>query len=203
MSDFRGTLEQIRKRLNEFINAAHPRPGEWVRLSNLVDDSGSPTESVKDKLVMVVANIQKETAVSSYNPTAPVRPDAYALISPPLYIDLYVLLCANFSDQAYPEGLGVISRAIAFFQQNFWFTHSTLPGLDPRIDKLTFELTNLDLVELNLLFSMMGTSYLPSVYYKVRMFPFQSGAVQAEVAAVQGVSNPGDVVDPPRPAGEG
>jgi hypothetical protein len=197
MSDLRGTLEQIRRRLNEFINAAHPRPGEWVRLSNLTDDSGNPPESIKDNLVLVVANIQKETTVSTYNSATPIRSDSFAIVSPPLYIDLFVLLYANFSEQTYPEGLAIIGRAISFFQQNLWFTHSTLPGLDPAIDRLTFELTNLDLVELNLLFGMMGAHYLPSVYYKVRMFPFQSGAVQAEVPAAQGVGNPADVLDPP------
>jgi hypothetical protein len=197
MSEIRGTLEQVRRRLNDFVNAAHRRPGEWVVLSNITDDSGNPSESVKDKLVMVLANIQRETAISTFNPNAAIRNDAYGVVAPPLYIDLFVFFYANFIDRAYCEGLTVISRAISFFQQNPWFTRENLPGLDPAIDKLTFELTNLDLVEVNHLLGMFGARYLPSVYYKVRMIPFQGGAMQAEVPAAQGISNPGDVMDPP------
>jgi hypothetical protein len=87
----------------------------------------------------------------------------------------------------------MISQTISFFQQNPWFTHDNVPGLDPVIDKLTFEMTNLDLVDLSYLISMTGTKYLPSVYYKVRLLPFQSGAMQAEVPAAKGVEAPSEV----------
>jgi hypothetical protein len=202
MSEIRDTLEQIRRRLNEFINAAHPRPGGWVVLSNIIDDSGEPSEWVKEKLVMVLANIQKETAVSTYNPAAAIRQNNYAIVAPPLYIDLFVLLYANFSDRSYHEGLGVIAQAISFFQQNLWFTRAELPDLPPAIEKLTFELTNLDLVEVNHLVGMMGARYLPLLFYKVRMIPFQTGAVQAQVSGVRGVDNPGEALDSPPGPGE-
>ena len=91
-------------------------------------------------------------------------------------IAMLVLFYANFSEQNYAEGLSLISKTLSFFQQTPWFTHANLPELDPGIDKLAFELMNLDLAELNLLFGMMGARYLPSVYYKVRVVPFQTGA---------------------------
>lgn len=198
MSEIRGTLEQIRRRLDESIRNAHPRPGEWVVLSNIVDDSGSPAEHVKDKLVMVLANMQKETVVSTYSPAAAnARAGSYSIIAPPLYLNLFILFYANFTDLTYPEGLGVISHAISYFQQNPWFTHETLPELDPRIDKLTFEFANLDPVEANYLVGMMGARYLPCIFYKVRVIPFQADAVTAVVPAAQGMSNPSTVADPP------
>ena len=165
MSEIRGALEAIRSRLNEFFAVADPRPGGWVILSNVCDQNGEPYAAAKDKLVMVLANLQRETSASKDN-----------LAAPPLYVDLFVLFYANFSDATYSEGLGVISRTLSFFQQNPVFTHETLPGLDPVIDKLTFEMINLDTAELNHLFGMLGVNYLPSVYYKVRMIPFQGGA---------------------------
>lgn len=195
MSEIRGTLEQIRKRLNEFLWTASPRQDDWVILSNIVDHNGQPYEEAQEKVVMFLAGIQKETAVSSYNPNAAVSGNKYAVVAPPLYIDLFVLLYANFSGKNYAEGLSAISRTISFFQQNLWFTHDNLPGLDPRIDKLTFEMTNLDPTDLNYILGLTGAKYLPSVYYKVRMIPFDSEAMQAQVPAVQGVQAPGEIED--------
>jgi hypothetical protein len=192
MSEIRGTLELIKRRLNQFIQNADPRPEEWVTLSNLVDQNGSPYEAAKDKIVMFLANIQREITISTYNPNVATASGSYAVVAPPLYIDLFLLFYANFYDQSYPQGLGAISRTISFFQQNPWFTHDNLPGLDPAIDKLFFEMTNMEPVELNYLMGLTGSKYLPSVYYKVRMIPFQAGAMQAQVSGVQGVQAPGE-----------
>lgn len=189
------TLELIRQKLNEFFRNADPKEDDWVILSNVVNSEGQPYEHAKDKVVMFLANIQHETTISTYNRTTPVNGDQYALVAPPLYIDLFVLFFANFYDKNYAEGLGMISRTISFFQQNPWFTHDNLPGLDPIIDKLTFEMTNLDMTGLNYLMGLMGTKYLPSAFYKIRMIPFDSQAMQGQVPAAQGVQAPGEVED--------
>lgn len=193
MSEIRGTLEQVSKRLNEFIRNAIPRPEDWVILSNIVEQDGLPYEEAKDKIVMFLANVQRESTISTANPNVPIAGDRYARVSPPIYIDLFVLFYANFSGKSYAEGLSAIAMTIRFFQQNLWFTHENLPGLDPRIDKLTFEMTNLDPVDLSHLMGLAGAKYLPSVYYKVRMIPFVSDAIQSETPAVQGLQAPGEV----------
>jgi hypothetical protein len=172
MSKIAGALEAIRTRLNESFAAADPRPGDWVILSNICDQNGKPYDTAKDKLLMVLANVQRDTPARTSNPATAVRPDQSALPTPPLYIDVFVLFYANFSESTYAEGLRVISRTISFFQQNPVFTRDTLPGLDPAIDKLTFEMTNLGIADLYYLLGMFGAKYLPSVYYKVRMIPF-------------------------------
>jgi hypothetical protein len=190
------TLEQITRKLNESIGNAIPGSGDWAILSNLVDHEGRPYEAAKNKIVVFLANIQHETVISTYRRTVPAG-DVYAAVAPPLYINFFVLCIANFYDKNYADGLGMISRTISFFQQNPCFTHENLPGLDPVIDKLTFDITNLDLVDLNYLISMTGTKYLPSVYYKVRLIPFQSGAMQAEVPVAKGVETPGKLEEGP------
>jgi hypothetical protein len=187
MSAIQKTLELIRQKLNEAFKNVDPRNEDWVILSNIVDQEGNAYEQAKDKVVMLLANIKHETIISTYNPTASVKSNQYALITPPLYIDLFVLFFANFNDKNYPEGLGVISRTISFFQQNPWFTRENLPGLDPEIDKLTFEMVNLEMTDLNYLMGMLGAKYLPSVYYKVRVIPFRSDAMRGQVSSVHGV----------------
>jgi hypothetical protein len=185
------TLETVRRRLNEFIQAAEPRPEEWVVLSNLVDPEGKAYDGARNRLVMYLANVQKETVVSTATGVVPAGDSRYAIVAPPLYVNLYVLVFANFYDAGYAEGLGVLSLAIRFFQQNPSFTPATLPGLPAGVDRLSWEMATLDAAGLNYLMGMAGVKYLPSVLYKVRLLAFQGGAVQAQAPAVQGLQSPG------------
>jgi hypothetical protein len=200
MSDIRQTLEAVRQRMNEFIRAAEPRGEDWVVLSNLVDPDGKAVEATRGKLVMFLAGIQKESMVSTYNGAVP-SGDGFAVVPPPLYVDLYVLLMANFYDANYADGLGMISLAISFFQQYPSFTPDTLPALPPGVDRLSWEMTNLDPLNLSYLMGIAGVKYLPSAYYKVRLIPFQSGAIQRQESGVQGAQAPGRAVDS-SPAGD-
>ena len=163
------TLELIRRKLDEDLIKAGSRNDEWVVLSNIVDHEGNPYEGARDKVVMLLTNIQHETAIRNLPPASGLQ----NMVSPPLHVDLFVLFLANFQDENYPAGLGMISRTISFFQQSPVLTHDNLPGLDPAIDKLTVELQNLNLEELQSLMVMIGATYLPSVYYKMRMIPFE------------------------------
>jgi hypothetical protein len=203
MSDIRATLEAVRQRLNEFLQAAEPRAEEWVVLSNLVDPEGKTYDGARNRLVMFLANVQKETTVSTATGTVPAGDSQYAMVAPPLYVDLYVLVFANFYDATYTEGLWILSLAISFFQQNPAFTPATLPGLPAGVDRLTFEMSNLDPMGLSFLMGVAGVKYLPSAFYKVRLLPFQAGAVRRQEPAVQGLQNPGRPSEQPVEPGAG
>ena len=191
MSDIRGTLEAVRQRLNEFLQAAEPRPEEWAVLSNLVDPEGKAYDGARNRLVLFVANVQKETVISTSRGIVPAGDNHYAVVAPPLYVNLHVLVFANFYDAGYTEGLGVLSLAIGFFQQNPAFTPSTLPALPAGVDRLTWEMESLAPADLSYLVGLAGVKYLPSVVYKVRLLPFHSAAVRAQAPAVQGLQSPG------------
>ncbi|MBX7224103.1 MAG: DUF4255 domain-containing protein [Blastocatellia bacterium] len=192
MNIIQTTLELIRQKLDESFQNVEPRNERWVILANLANPDGSLFEETTNKVVMFLANLKHETIISTYNRTVPTKTDVYAVVAPTLYIDVYVLFLANFYDQRYAQGLGAISQTISFFQQNPVFTHVNLPDLDPVIDKLTFEFVNLEISELNYLMGMIGSKYLPSVYYKVRMIPFQSAAMQGQVSPARGLTAPGE-----------
>jgi hypothetical protein len=176
MSNIRIPLELVRARLNEFINAAEPRGSEWVVLSNLVDPAGVPVQGAADRLVMYLAGIEKETLVSTSGAAVAAAAAGASLVPPPLYVQLRVLLMANFSGPSYAEGLGVIAHAISFFQQNPSFTPETLPGLPPEVERLTWNLSSLDPADLRCLMGLAGVKYLPAVCYQVGLLPFRSGA---------------------------
>ena len=172
MDLIRTVLELLRQKLNEYFSNADPRREDWVILANIMDQEGRPFAATKDKIVMTLANIRHETIISTFTPTVKTKTGSYVNVTPPLYIDLFVLFYANFFDENYRHGLAMISRTISYFQQNPIFDAATMPDLPRGIDKLTLEITSLDLLELNYLMGMLGVNYLPSVYYKVRMLPF-------------------------------
>lgn len=186
MDLIRTVLDLIRHRLNEYFNNIDPRREEWVKLANIVDNDGQAFVGSKDKIVMVLANIKHETVISTYTSTVRAQTSAYAIVPAPLYIDLYILFYANFYDENYRHGLSMISRTISYFQQNPWLNASNAPDLPPVVEKLTMEITNLDLLELNYLMGMLGVKYLPSVYYKLRMLPFVGDAMSGVTPQVSG-----------------
>lgn len=201
MSDIRLTLELVRRRLNEFIRAEEPRGEDWVVLSNLVSPDGKPEEGAANRLVMFLAGIQKETMVSTYTAAVPSGDNQFTIRPPPLYVNLYVLLMANFYGGNYAEGLGMITQGIRFFQQYPAFTHDSLPGLPEDVERLTWDMANLDPVNLNYILGLAGVKYLPAVYYRVRLLTFQSAAVQRLDPGVRGTQTPTDPRDPSFPDG--
>lgn len=187
MSAIKSTLKLIQARLDSYLKLSDPRPDDWVVVSNVVDHKGNVYEPAKDKIVLCLAGIQHETTISTPVRTTPIGGNQHAIVSPPLYINLQVLFLANFYDKSYVDGLEMIARTISFFQQNPYFTRDTLPDLDPVIDKLTFELTDLDFLQANHVMGMLGVHYLPCVLYRIRMIPFRGEAIAAVVSAAKSV----------------
>lgn len=96
------------------------------------------------------------------------------------------MFMANFSAKNYSDGLAAISYVISFFQQNPWFNQDNAPDLGPEIDKISMEMANLDPVDLNYVMSTLGTKYMPSVFYKLRLLSFASTAMQARAYPARG-----------------
>lgn len=185
MTVINSTLKLIRDRLDQYLRNLDPRPDEWVVLSNVVDNEGRVEERTRNKLAMMLVNIEQDTTISTYNPTVPGRGNVYTVVAPPVYVNLFVMFYANFTGANYPQGLAVLSSTLSFFQQAPVFTQQNLPGLDPSIDRLAFELTSTDLTGLNHLLGAAGVKSLPCVLYKVRTLAFRSAMPVAEVPAAE------------------
>ncbi|WP_083942880.1 DUF4255 domain-containing protein [Sphingomonas soli] len=185
MSSIRRVLETIRKLANEYMQNLDRRNDDWVALTSSIYHDGTVNESIRDRVVMTLYNITRENIISSYSP-AKGGGDSFAIVSPPIYIDLHLMFMANFSSNNYADGLSAISNIISYFQQNPWFNQSNAPDLGPQIDKITLEMSSLDPVEVNYVMGMLGTKYFPCVFYKLRMLPFGSTAMQARAYPVSG-----------------
>jgi hypothetical protein len=185
MTLLQSTLELLRDRLDAAFQIADPRSENWVALTNPVDPDGRISESARNKIVMALVGLQSDRTIGAVPGPMPVAGDQFAIMAAPLNVNAFVLFVANFSDSNYPTGLGMLSRTIAFFQQNPVFTRDRLPGLAREIDKIALDFVSLDLTQTNHLMGMVGLKYLPSALYRLRMLPFASDAVAGLVPAVR------------------
>lgn len=181
----------IRDLANVYLQNLDRRADEWVTLTSLVDHDGSVNQAASDKIVMSLYNLTREASVSTYQPTlssaAPnSSADGLAVVSPPLYLNAHVIFMANFTEQRYADGLSALSRLIGYFQQAPPITADTTPALPAEVAKLTLDFENLSPVDVNYVMGMLGTRYLPSAFYNVRLIPFVSTAMQSRAYAVSG-----------------
>lgn len=191
MDLLRNCLVKICNSVNIYMNNLDPRQDSWVILSSIVSQNGTTNKDAVGKIVMTVYNITRESFASSYSPATMAPPSANAalgltIVPPPIYLDIHLMFMANFTDHAYPDGLAALSSLIGFFQQTPVINQQNTPGLSPEIDQLTLDLENLSPVDVNYVMGMLGTRYLPSAFYKLRMIPFASTAMQARTYAVSG-----------------
>jgi hypothetical protein len=185
MDLLRDALVTIQKRANEYLENLSSRDLEWVTLSSPLNIDGAINESAQDKILMLVYNIKKEDTHSGYaSPQS--GPGGFAIVPPPLYINLELAFIANFSARRYTDGLSGLSRLISYFQQTPVLTQTNAPELDPSISKLTLDFVNLDTVDVNYVMSMLGIKYMPSVFYQLRMLTFNTPAIQRRAPAVLG-----------------
>ncbi len=174
-------INHLATQLNAYLKRTNNLTEDIVVVSSLVESDGNVAANTNNKLVLFLTNIEKDT-VPQANAMRATGFDGRALVgSRSLYLNLYVMLAANFSGSNYPEALKFISKAIAFFQMQPVFDKQSTPDLDSRIDKLVLDIENLNIQDLSNLWGLLGGKYLPSVYYRVRMVTVNPDNVIAQL----------------------
>jgi len=152
-----------------------------VVMSNILDQSGNPAPN--NKLFVFLVNVEKETTISRQADFG--SSERTASTYPPLFLNLYVMVAANFESSHYTEALKFLSHAVGFFQRQPVFDHQITPDLDTRIDKLALDIENLNVQDLSSLWGVLSGKYLPSILYKVRMVTFDSGDIRSQQTPVK------------------
>jgi hypothetical protein len=179
------TLKFVLEELNGFLqNRLHKV--YLAVLSGIVNLDGSQPIEISKKVVLTLVNIERETTVASATPRMRVDNDAFSRASPPLNINIYLLVSASF-DNDYPESFKLLSAVLGYFQANPVFNGQRSAGFPNGLEKLSFELVNLDFQGLNNLWSNLGGKYLPSVLYKLRMLSIQEGWTLEQVPVITGI----------------
>jgi hypothetical protein len=149
----------------------------------LVEDANPPGAYIS------VVNVQEETTLRNM-PHVERRLGQSLYIEPPVYLNLYVLFAFEFL--TYATSLTHLSKTVELFQSKRWFAASTQggPGAIPfpaSLEKLVFEMVNMNFEELNNLWGVLGGAYFPSVVYKIRMVKVQLDTTEPapEITTIQ------------------
>jgi hypothetical protein len=163
---------------NEFINS-----NAKVVLSNLVNADGSVAKGTEGNLVLFLVGLNEESSLkNTLNRSPSASSGAFAKKQAPLHLNLQLMICANFIELKYVEGLTYLSSIVRFFQANKKIAPD---GSNEKIDKLTFDLCKLDYGELSHLWSAIGSKMMPSLVYKVGMLVFDDAKVTQMIEPIK------------------
>lgn len=141
-----------------------------VQLTNLVNDKGEWVLA-EGNVGMTLLAVEEERVLREQLPERAFRPGGEVLLQPPLKLNPLVLFAARYKD--YDQSLHFLSHVLTFFQANPAFSADSHPGLDPRILKLAVEMLSYGPEQLNQTWAYLGSKYLPSVIYRLRMLVLQ------------------------------
>jgi hypothetical protein len=157
----------VAQQLNQHFRRTFDLNEDVVIASNILEQDGNVAQGVNNKLLLFLINIEKESVANRQGAAAGGPFDRITVGSSPVFLNLYLMMAANFAD--YAESLKFISRAIAFFQRTPVLDHQNTPDLDQRIGRLALDIENLSIHDLSTLWGVLSGRYLPSILYKVRM----------------------------------
>lgn len=177
-------LNHMVTHVNQSLKRAYGISEDVVVLSKPLDSDGNVAAQSLNKLALFLVNIEKDCMPRPIQNNGGVVGRLPVTLEP-LYLNLYVLLAANFNSGNYSESLKYLSSAIAYFHQNSVFDHHSTPDLHGGIDKLVIDVANLNIQELSNLWGILGGRYSPSMLYKVRMVAVGGGQIVSRPHAIR------------------
>lgn len=152
-------------------------------LSNLSNPDGTMSPAVENKIVLSLVNVEREAAANGSSWPMRAEGDRFGRVNPPLGLNLLVLVTACFQSN-YAEGLKLLGNVMGLFQSKPSFNAQNSAGFPQTMDKLSVEMVNLTLHEVNNIWTIQGAKYMPSIAYKMRMLVIQENWLVERVPAL-------------------
>ncbi|MBB6369146.1 Pvc16 family protein [Chryseobacterium shigense] len=171
-----------------------------ISITNIATlNDGDDFLELKSSITLSVVNIQEDKTLKNQSVyqknTISNTVDKYA--HPTKYLNISILFASYNKDHSqYLVGLEKLQSIIDFFQQNnsFYYhlntneviTYYTYDGKSDTekkdYSKITFLLVSLSMDQLNQMWSYLGSKYMPSVLYEMRVLPVQKNTKVNEKA---------------------
>jgi len=171
-------LNYLREQLNDHLAAASQTDIDADQNHVVFPKRDKPEPEFKlGAVTLLLAGVQHEPILRAADMHLAAGADGSTVrVSPTLRLQLMVLAAARHGD--YAESLRALSLIAAWGQAHPVIDRNTAPKLDPNIDRLTLEFVSLTITEQNELWSSLGTGYLPSLLYRIRVLGFVSAIGQ-------------------------
>ncbi len=141
-----------------------------IEAGSIADDQGR-WALTPGQLRLALINVEEERVIRSQVPERVLVNGSHVVLQPDIKLNLLVLIAARLNN--YSDSLRYLSHVMTFIQGHPSFTPNEYPGLDLNIGKLTMEMLSYGPEQLNQIWAYVGTKYLPSVVYRVRMIVLQ------------------------------
>ncbi|HEX5432935.1 MAG TPA: DUF4255 domain-containing protein [Candidatus Angelobacter sp.] len=176
-------LNFVTGEINSLLSRRFQSTENLAVLSSLANPDGSLPPVIENKIILSLINIEREASASGGSWPMMGGSEGYARVSPQLALNLLVLVTASFSSN-YSEALKVLSNVVGFFQSHPSFNAQNSASFPGGMERLSVELVNLTIHELNNVWSILGAKYMPSVVYKIRMLVVQENWIGERVPAI-------------------
>lgn len=167
--------------LNQELKMVYGLSSDVVIASSLVNPDGSVSKNIENKIVVSVINIEQETFIKTSSNYKTDGNTIYHKAVPPINLNLYLLISANYDSSNYLESLKMLSTVITSFQANPYFNKNEHPNMAAPLEKLTLEIYNVPITEQSHIWSGIGAKYLPSIVYRLRMITLQEERIKKEI----------------------
>lgn len=173
----------VARRLNQHLVSRYTKtddkitPEDIVLVSGLVDEDGKQPEKSLNRLLIFVTNIAQDSMRRGFVQKSAANADGQVVQPEPVHLNITLMLASSFYGGKYLHGLQVLSHAIEYFQSRPVFDARNEPDLDPSLQQLSLEISNLETDNLSHLWGTMGGSYLPSILYLMRTVTIDADAV--------------------------
>lgn len=170
-------LQLIRDELQQFLNAKM-KPQQNVNYASLVNPTNDQGESnwPSNALGLSLVNVEEERILRNQAPQVRRDGSDLALSGATMKLHLYLLVSSHFGD--YTDALRFLSYTLSFFQTKAVFTPQNAPTMPAGMDQLNVALHSLTFEQMNQLWGTIGTKYLPSALYVVKLVSLGEEAVE-------------------------
>jgi Pvc16 N-terminal domain len=199
-------LSALESELEQFIpdndDSDLPLGNDAVVLGNIAQldaAAGNAQSNLENHIVISLVNIEEESALKNrLNFRKSPATGTVTYENPPVYLNLYVLFCANFPSN-YLQSLRALSLVIRFFQghSKFQFRLSDPQGAEEdEMIEMTLDLYTLTFEQINHLWGSLGGKQVPFVLYKVRLVSITDHRITGTGRLIEKIEGNAKVINP-------
>jgi hypothetical protein len=170
-----------------FYRKVTPKPErDTAVLSIIANAQGEIAVTDESTLIVSVVSILEEKSAGLGNKRQRLAGASGGISEKITSIDLnvFVMISAYFPAKLTDVALRYLSGVILFFMEKPVFHHANSPGLDSSVERIGFEIYNLDFMQQSNLWSSIGAKLMPSVLYKARLQITPDSQTLVEIPAI-------------------
>ncbi|MFT5780054.1 MAG: hypothetical protein ACI837_003015 [Crocinitomicaceae bacterium] len=177
----------LRDYLNREIRLTYGIDEDKVVVGSLIDPDGSLAAEMTNRMVLSLVCLEQEAASGDSGKYISSSAGGFERKSPPIHLNLFVLMSANYHSSNYLEALKMLSSSIAIFQGSSVFDRSSHPEMEKSLNRLALEIVNMPLKDYSNIWNGIGAKYVPSIMYKIRLVTIEKDKIVGIIPEITGL----------------